>query len=351
MGVNDVGMPFRDRTRLSVRLAATGLISAFGLVFFLLNARHLLAGPGSAPAVVLALLGAVLGLVLGGAGMGLFRSEFTARQLARIAGWAALGTVLLGLVLVLIAMTGVGLEAPAAATLLSVSTFAHVLIGLRDVQRIRATELARKREKLSVLNRLVRHNLRHEAQQLLGAKAALEGERDEGVIDTVGTVAAELSEMHERLERSQSLLSERPPGGSQVDIAGIVESVVEPYREAATDLTFTIETDSTVQVRAGAEVESALEELLENAVAHAHSSVGIEVRRTGSTVTVAVEDDGPGMPEAERAVIMREADIDQLSHSQGLGLWFVRWVMDTYDGSIEIDSDDGGTRVELGFPA
>jgi signal transduction histidine kinase len=48
---------------------------------------------------------------------------------------------------------------------------------------------------------------------------------------------------------------------------------------------------------------------------------------------------------------MREADIDQLSHSQGLGLWFVRWVMDTYDGSIEIDSDDGGTRVELGFPA
>jgi hypothetical protein len=84
--------------------------------------------------VVLALLGAVLGLVLGGAGMGLFRSDFSARQLARIAGWAALGTVLLGLVLVLIAMTGVGLEAPAAATLLSVSTFAHVLIGLRDVQ-------------------------------------------------------------------------------------------------------------------------------------------------------------------------------------------------------------------------
>lgn len=47
---------------------------------------------------------------------------------------------------------------------------------------------------------------------------------------------------------------------------------------------------------------------------------------------------------------MREADIDQLSHSQGLGLWFVRWVMDHHDGSIDIDADDGAS-VRLTFPA
>lgn len=335
-----------------LRLGSTGLISAFGTVFAGLNGRHLLLDPMPAPEFVLAALGVVLGLVLLVTGVLLFREKFTARQLARIAGWAALGTVLLGLVLVLIVFSGVELGAPAAATLLSVSTFAHVLIGLRDVQRIRATELARKREKLSVLNRLVRHNLRHEAQQLLGAKAALT-ERlatESDVVEDVGAVATSLSEMHERLERSQSLLSERTDRESQIDLTEIVRSVVEQYEANEEGLDFEVSLPESARVRVGTEVETALEELIENAVTHADSIVRVTVTNSGSKISLVVEDDGPGMPDSERAVIMREAEIGDLSHSQGLGLWFVRWVMDTYDGTIDIGSDETGTKVALGFP-
>ncbi|PSQ44803.1 hypothetical protein BRD17_02795 [Halobacteriales archaeon SW_7_68_16] len=43
----------------------------------------------------------------------------------------------------------------------------------------------------------------------------------------------------------------------------------------------------------------------------------------------------------------REAEITQLSHSRGLGLWFVRWVLDAYGDGFELDTGDGGTTVVL----
>jgi two-component system OmpR family sensor kinase len=347
-------MDHRSQQNQLVRFGSAGLIGGLGVVFFGLNLRHVIQDPVGAPELVLAALGTLLGLVLLGVGAYLYAADFSATQLARIAGWAALGTVLLGLVLILIELTGVPIGASAAATLLSVSTFAHVLIGVRDVQRIRATELARKREKLSVLNRLVRHNLRHEAQKLLGVQAAVKRHVEDPAdtdLEDIGQVATRLTEMHDQLERSQSLLRGRASGEQEVDIAAIIESVVEPFQEQHPDLSFVIDIPDSSPIRAGTEVEAALEELVENATTHAEHTVQVTLSENGGTVTISVEDDGPGIPDAERAVIMREAEIGDLSHSQGLGLWFVRWVMDTYDGSIDIEADETGTHVELAFPA
>lgn len=111
---------------------------------------------------------------------------------------------MLGLVLALIVLSGAQLELYQAGTLLSVSTFAHVLIGVRDVQRIRAEELARQREQLAVLNRLVRHNLGQLAQRLLFVQSDLPGADDEAtrtkLANDVETIADDLSEMGDRLK-------------------------------------------------------------------------------------------------------------------------------------------------------
>jgi len=41
-----------------------------------------------------------------------------------------------------------------------------------------------------------------------------------------------------------------------------------------------------------------------------------------------VSDDGPGLSEAEGAVLERQSEIDQLAHGSGLGLREVRWALD-----------------------
>jgi signal transduction histidine kinase len=333
-------------------LASAGVVSLIGVALLIPNAARLLDGGGPLPALVLAGLGTFLSVSLVAIGYLLLRDSTTAAHVPRIAGWAALGTALLGVILALIALSGVDLPLFAGATLLSVSTFAHVIIGVRDVQRIRAEELARQREKLAVLNRLVRHNLRHEAQFLLGIKSELTDADDPGeradIADRVDDIADRLSETHDTLERTQEIIRGTDRDGMPVELDEAVESVVADYREEFPERTFEVDVPGDCRVRAGPELRTAIAELIENAALYGDDSVvRITATRTGGRVRFTVSDDGPGIPEPDRSVITREADIDQMTHAQGLGLWFVRWAMDAYDGEFELDTGDGGTTVTL----
>jgi len=65
------------------------------------------------------------------------------------------------------------------------------------------------------------------------------------------------------------------------------------------------------------------------------------------TVTITVADDGPGIPEKERAVLAqgRETPFD---HTSGLGLWLVTWIVGDSGGEIDFETDDQwGSIVRL----
>jgi signal transduction histidine kinase len=72
------------------------------------------------------------------------------------------------------------------------------------------------------------------------------------------------------------------------------------------------------------------------------------VDRAEGTVTVTVEDDGPGIPAEEVEVLDREVET-ALQHGSGLGLWIVKWVIERSDASIAFDATDG-TRVDITIP-
>lgn len=60
-----------------------------------------------------------------------------------------------------------------------------------------------------------------------------------------------------------------------------------------------------------------------------------------------VSDDGPGLPEMERAVL-EEGKEGPLTHSQGLGLWVVWTVVNQSGGELEISTTEGGgTSVQI----
>lgn len=346
-----MGRAIHNSTPRGVLSAA--VVSSIGIVLLVPNALRLRTSAGPTPALVLAGLGVVLPAALVVIGYLLLSDETTAEHVPRIAGWAALGTVLLGLILVLIALSGVELPLFAGATLLSVSTFAHVIIGVRDVQRIRAEELARQREKLAVLNRLVRHNLRHEAQYLLGVESGVEDadtpEARRELSEQVRTIADRLSETHDTLERTQDIIRSGDRSNTAIDLRETVEEVAGTYRSEFPAATITVEAPEDLRVSAGTELRTALVELIDNAVTYGGDAPEIRVTATedGRRVRLTVSDDGPGIPEPDRSVITREAEIDQMTHAQGLGLWFVRWAMDAYGGGFELDTGDDGTAVTL----
>src|SRR5512139_40626 len=72
----------------------------------------------------------------------------------------------------------------------------------------------------------------------------------------------------------------------------------------------------------------------------------------GQKLRVVVEDDGPGVPEADRArVLQRGARADEATPGHGLGLAMVRDMAEMYGGALTLgESPLGGARVELRLP-
>ena len=78
----------------------------------------------------------------------------------------------------------------------------------------------------------------------------------------------------------------------------------------------------------------------------AHGSVVLRAYRDGSTVTLEVEDSGPGIsPEVQRHVFDRFYRGERDAHGFGLGLAIVRESVRTLGGRIELDSSPGEGTV------
>jgi signal transduction histidine kinase len=95
--------------------------------------------------------------------------------------------------------------------------------------------------------------------------------------------------------------------------------------------------------------------LLDNACKWATSQVKAEAhRKEGSArFTVVVDDDGPGLTEAQLARVMKRGQrLDETKPGSGLGLSIVADLADLYKGRLELEpSPEGGLRARLELPA
>ncbi|MBO9575158.1 MAG: HAMP domain-containing histidine kinase [Sphingobium sp.] len=103
------------------------------------------------------------------------------------------------------------------------------------------------------------------------------------------------------------------------------------------------------------DLEELLGNLVENAAKYGGGSVFVTVEQKGSAwVDILVEDDGKGIPEAERERIFdRGVRLDSGKPGTGLGLAIVRDVAEIYGGSVSLhESEDlGGLMVRLRLPS
>ena len=99
--------------------------------------------------------------------------------------------------------------------------------------------------------------------------------------------------------------------------------------------------------------------LLDNAVRHSppEGRVSLVAYNGGPTTTIAVEDDGPGIPpEDAQRVFERFYRSDAARSSKdggsGLGLAIARWIVDAHGGSIRAEQrpDGQGARIVVELP-
>jgi len=223
------------------------------------------------------------------------------------------------------------------------------VVSLRDV-----TDRRRREQRLDVLNRLVRHNLRNELNVVYGNAELLKPtltdpaavDRVDRIEETVETIIAR-SEKVGRVSRIQVGTSTRP-----LLLVDWLEEIVADVEADYPALTVRVDVPRTLVISGGESLEHAFVELLSNAAEHADDAVSVELsarRSDAGDVVVRVSDDGPGIEPEERAAIETGRET-ALEHGSGVGLWLVTWVVEAYGGTVGFEDADAGCTVVVTLP-
>jgi PAS domain S-box-containing protein len=216
-----------------------------------------------------------------------------------------------------------------------------------------ATDRRQREGLISVINRVLRHNLRNEMTIISGYADMLEAELDGEAASRAEHIGAtadrllDLSEAAQRIEENRDLSADLEP----MDIAPLVDRVASQLKTRSPDATVAVKTPDTAVAETLPRVEIALWELVDNAAKHGGDlpSLEIEVRSADRWIVVAVTDNGPGLPDTEREVLESGKETP-LVHGQGLGLWLVYWIVTNLNGEIEATEIQQGTTVEIRLP-
>ncbi|WP_436912064.1 histidine kinase N-terminal 7TM domain-containing protein [Halosimplex marinum] len=223
-------------------------------------------------------------------------------------------------------------------------------VSFRDV-----TDRRQHEQRLDVLNRVLRHNLRNELNVVAGNAELLR--RD---VETTDEVERRLDRIEETVDGVVARSEKVGHVARMVDderdrafaVTERVEGLADSVESAHDGATVSVDLPEGLAVVGGPCLERAFEELLENAAEHAGDEPSVEVRaaRHGDEfVEVRVADDGPGIEDHERSVIETGRET-ALEHGSGVGLWLVTWVVRECGGSVEFVDDGGGCTVALTLP-
>ncbi len=139
----------------------------------------------------------------------------------------------------------------------------------------------------------------------------------------------------------------------EVDVDEVVLAEVARTRDAVVDASG-VSAGRVVGRRA--DLASMARHLLDNAARHADSTVRVTVSSADGWVLLAVDDDGPGIADAERERVFDRFTRLEEARSRdaggaGLGLAVVRRVAERHGGRAQVtDSDLGGARLEVWLP-
>lgn len=212
----------------------------------------------------------------------------------------------------------------------------------------------RREQRHQVLHRVLRHNLRNKLVPLLDGTETLSTELSGDLgeqASLMAMAASELAELSEMAGKMEYVMDSAATTESRTDLVAIVRSVLEAYDDTAT-VDLSIEASEAMVVAADDRLETALAQLVENGVKHTdgEAALSVTVRREQAKGVVEISDDGPGLPENERAVLFGDEPITQLRHSTGLGLWLTKWILGCHGGDLSYDRRDGRTTLTLRVP-
>jgi PAS domain S-box-containing protein len=214
-------------------------------------------------------------------------------------------------------------------------------LALHDV-----TELELREQRLEVLNRVLRHNLRNQVEVIQANAEVLAEQNGDEFADSIIDSADRLRELG-RSARSVDQIVSRPSSTDTVDIGELVQRIVDQASTNTGPALSVSLTAGTLDTDKQA-LEAAVESALESARSRASEQVTVRLDDTAQGFTLTVTDDGAGIPEDELASVTAGTET-ALEHATGLELWRLKWAVTKLNGELSFENEDG-TTVEIAIP-
>jgi signal transduction histidine kinase len=176
------------------------------------------------------------------------------------------------------------------------------------------------------------------------------------LIDTVCREAAVMRrQVDHHLARARAI-GRRASAQARARVWDSLQAVQRAVDRLYENVTVDIAGDRNAEVRVEKQdLEEMLGNLVENAAKYGGGRVFVTVKPRGGNVDIEIEDDGPGIPKADRgSLFTRGARLDTTGKpGTGLGLAIVRDVAEIYGGSIRLEESEdlGGLLARLTLPA
>lgn len=221
---------------------------------------------------------------------------------------------------------------------------------LRRLSRAERDVNARE-QRLSVINRVLRHNIRNDMSVLLGHLDELRGELDSDSatesLRTALTVAEEFVALAEKASHVERTLD--GVDAEALDLVAVLERITSRV-EPATDVTLTRTVPPSTTVVADPDIETGLEELLVGIAEEVDREVALAVtvhdRADEEMTDVDVEPTNCSLSDRTRRALTSGGETP-LEHSSGIALWVARWIIEASSGVIEVDGD----RIRVSLPS
>lgn len=225
-----------------------------------------------------------------------------------------------------------------------------LVVNSRDV-----TDRRRREQRMNVLNRTLRHDLRNAMNVILGnAELLMREHGNDDRTETVRSTAANMLELSNKVRDIEQALDTGDDQRKMVDVVSILEEHLSAVRRSRADVEVESDLPESQWVLANNQIGAAIENAIENAIDH-NDSDQPELRVTmedteltgDDAVRITIADNGPGIPDEELDVITQGGETP-LEHASGLGLWMIQWIVNESAGEVEFaDSELGGTAVRM----
>jgi signal transduction histidine kinase len=194
------------------------------------------------------------------------------------------------------------------------------------------------------------HALKTPLTVIMNAATAKADDLDETVIREATTMRRQVDH---HLARARAV-GRRGHGQSRAEVWPSLESVERAVSRLYPHVRFDMDGDKEAMARVERQdLDEMLGNIIENAAKYGGGSVFVTVTRDTAMVDIAVEDDGMGLSEADRAKLFNRGErLDQTKPGTGLGLAIVRDVAEIYGGTVSLEEseDMGGVLARLRLP-